>query len=231
VRWPCVSVATDTDSDKGYISDLQFKPLTLTPVMREQDATAERIVVDVPANFPIPAVTHVEKQQFSDRITITGIMGMTPDLATSTMDKLLPLNNFAPWFVMNNTISLALPSFFVQGTYEANGPTESRSVPFSVEFQPVDGLTQLQRAGIKGGLGFDNGFEFALVRNMIVEYQAVNPVIFDDQVDGVQFQASFASEPLSVRLLNGMHFPEPGSLTLLVAAGLVLAGTARRRIA
>ncbi len=208
---------------------MQFKPYTMSPITVGQSATASRIVVDVPADFPIPAVTHVEQQLFSDSFKITGVMAATPSLDSSTNDNLKPLLDFAPWFVLDNNVTLALPSFFVQGTYEAKGPTETRSIPFNVEFQPVTSLTFAQHTGVKGGAGFNNGFLFSLVSDMVVRYQAVNPLIFDEQVDGVQFRASFTSNNFPVQLLKGIHFPEPGSMTLLVGAGLVLAGTTRRR--
>jgi hypothetical protein len=222
------SVMVDTDLDMGFVSGMQFKPFTVPTSTNTHNMTIQRVVVDVPGNFPIPPVTHVETTQYSDKISITQVAPATPTLASSTTGAITPLN-FQALFHMFNDLVFALPSIIVEGMYEATGPSGTRSFPFAVEFQPTSGPTLVQRTGIRGGQNFSNGFEFLIGRGFAVNYRPVNPVIFDEQVDELHFRASFSTSDISVQLLQGAPIPEPGAIGLAAGTAMALAGAARRR--
>jgi len=223
------SVAVDTDSDTGFISGLDFKPFDMTSLMNTRNVSFQQTIVDVPANFPIPGVTHIETRSFEERFTITGVAPATPTLASSTTSPLKPSYFQPPLFVMTSALALSSASFSVEGTYEVIGPETTRTVPFSVEYEPVSSSTLSQRTGVMGGQNFDDGFEFLLGTDLRLGYQAANPVVFDEVVDGVRFRALFPDSPF-VQLLKGVPIPEPGSISLALGTAVFLGVACRRRM-
>jgi hypothetical protein len=88
--------SADTDADNGFISAMQFKPIGLPGAATfSRSLNYQRVVVDVPADFPNPPVTHVENSVFQERIQLDTPTNVTPMLVNSTVDPLLPVNGGA----------------------------------------------------------------------------------------------------------------------------------------
>jgi hypothetical protein len=222
------SVTADTATDTGQISGFAFKPFSLPASTRVRNVNVQRLIVDVPADFPNPAITHIETDVYHERFNITGLAPATAALESSDTGAILPQISTPPWFIMNAGVTLSSLSFVVQGTYEVTGPTESFSVPFSVEFQPTNGETLAQRTRIEGGPSFNNGFKFILGNDLTFNYRAVNPVVFDDDVDDLHVRAGFVDTNYVVQLLRGAPVPEPRAISVAILAAISLVATRRR---
>lgn len=222
------TISADTVSNSGSIIGLDFKQFSLPASSLNHDVSVRRLVVDVPGDFPDPGMSHYEDEKYKARVTITGVAPSTP-IASSTIAPLQSLYFKPPWFVMNNVLTLSSLSFVIEGTFEAIGPTTTKSVPFSVEFRPEESVvTLLQRTGIKGGPDFDNGFEFILSRGIRIPYRAVTPVVFDEQIDGMRIQLN-VSDKITVGLLKDAPLPEPGVMGLGFGVAAAISGRWRRR--
>jgi hypothetical protein len=127
---------------------------------------------------------------------------------------------------MFNDLTIAAPSIHINGTYTATGPTQSKIVPFSVEYQPISSLTQDGLTYIKGGAGFGSGYIFLPQRFLKVTYQAVNATIFDEDVDSQHFK--LIAGQFDVRLMTGINVPEPLSVVIAMCAAVPMLALRRR---
>jgi hypothetical protein len=223
------SFSTDTVADHGQVTGIQFKPIGLPgPATFSRNVSVQRLVVDVPADFPLPPVTHFETDVYRERIQFDTPTNVTPALANSTVNPLFPIQFVSPWFQMTNELTLAPITFALQGTYEAIGPTSTKTIPFSVTYEAFDGLNSEQRTGVEGGANFGNGFRAELSRDMSLNFRTQSPLVINEEVDGMQFRMRFP-ETVFVRLVRGEPIPEPSSAMLLGMASFALVARSRRR--
>ena len=179
-------------------------------------------VIDVPAMFPNPAVTHRVQGQYQEKITITEVTPSTPMFQSSTTGAITPAS--ASTFRMSNVIGLSASPLVVKGTYEVIGPTNHVSEPFSVEFN-LKYPTAFLKPEIEGGTNFGDGFNFDF-KNFLVYYEPVNAQIYRGTVDELTFTVSLPSSYTGQ--FSQLEVPEPASLTLGFAGMFAVAGAYRR---
>jgi hypothetical protein len=183
------TVTTDTAADTGVVDAMELTPFSLTPSSKSGEFSTSITVVEEPANFPLPAVTHTYSGQWQEIISFNGVTGDSPTFASSAAAALTPYIGTPPWFSMVGNVTFTVPSFTLTGTYQVVGPESTTTVPFSVEFEP-----EVQPANssiaIRGGETFGPDFNFILLETSVV-YRPVNPQIFDGVVDGMRFDAQF----------------------------------------
>lgn len=223
------SFSADTTADNGTITGFAFKSIGLPgPTNFTRSVTAKRLVVDVPADFPNPPVTHIESFTFQERVVFDTQTSVTPMFASSTTNSLFSIPYYSPWFQMTNELTLAPISFAIKGTYEAIGPTTTKSFPFSVTYEAIGGLTAVQRTGIQGGANFGNGFQALPSRDMNLSFRTLTPAVINEEVDGMRFRMSFP-ESVFLPLLRGIPIPEPSSAALLAIAAAAARPRHKRR--
>jgi hypothetical protein len=222
--------SADTDADNGYVTSMQFKPIGLPgPTTLSRSLNYQRLVVDVPANFPLPPVTHVENSVFQERLIFDSPTIVTPTLVNSTVDPLAAIGDGSPWFVMDNELTLAPISLVLHGTYEAIGPVSTKSIPFSVSYGVTEGLTTAQRVGVKGGAGFGNGFETKIRENMQLRFRTSTTTVVDEVVDGLRVRLTFPQTFLLQLVQGAPIIPEPSSATLIGITCFALLARFRHR--
>ena len=222
-----VTITTDTVADTGAVDAMTLTPFSLTPSTRTTQFSTSITVIEVPANYPLPAVTRNISGQWQESITFSGVSGDSPTFASPTATALYPLIELPPWFTMADKVGFTVPSFTLTGMYKVVGPESTTTVPFSMEFEAVAQSANSYIA-VQGGAGVGPDFNFIPLETSVV-YRPVNPLIFDGVVDGMRFAASFYEMDTAIIFAQNNLVPEPNSLTLgLCCSGMILGSVSNR---
>jgi hypothetical protein len=222
-----VTLTVDTDADTGTVADVDFKSITGMSRTATQSVNVNTTVIVTPANFPLPAVTRQVQGNYRSILTITSVTdGTTPQFASSNTAPIVATST-PPIFQMRNNIALTLGGFTVNGTYQAIGPTQNTTVPFSVAYLPVSPTQPRQfLSRITGGANFGDGFGFNAGMNSIA-FVPTTTLIFDGVLDDITFHAEL--DDMTVTFLPTGTIPEPTSLSLGAAGWLAVLAASRRR--
>jgi len=216
-----ISVSVDTVADTGKVDDLKFGPTSIPANTVGGSYPVDVQILVTPANFPDPPVYQDIQGTYTETFSINSVTILAPDFTSSTTAPIVFKDFPTPHFVMIPTLTIAQPAFTVTGDYAVSGPTESRIVPFSVQFTPSFSQQPRPHIHLQGNPGFGDGFAFAPY-GVNVFYQSTNGQVFNGTVDGVKISAS----------LDGVFLryfaPEPSGMGLAAMAAGVCAACQRR---
>jgi hypothetical protein len=220
------SVTVDVDADTGHLTAMGIGPLSVTPSSAGQSISTDvKIVV---ADFPNPPVIQTISGTWQESITFTGVSGAAPTFTPAgAPSPLAPELPFIPWYeFFQSGILTGDDSIFLTGTYQVIGPLSTTTVPINIELQPVaPGFAGIY---VQGSNTFGDGFNF-LPRLVGRQYNVVNPMIFEGEVDHLQFSVHFSFENGGRIDFAQNALPEPSCCMLLGMSGMAFVGLRRRQ--
>ena len=159
-----ISLTADTDADTGQFTNIDLKPLSVSPFDRTQSRALDFLALASPPRFPEPGRVKASEGRLLGAINYQLDNAKRSELrvvALGAIDSIVPFGS-PVFYQFEAPVEMVLPDVTLTGTFEAIGPTTTVSKPISMVMSRA--LVGEVIVTIASSATFGNGFLFRPAR-------------------------------------------------------------------